>query len=297
MPKLAVCLVSGGMDSVATLVRVLEEGYYVVSLTFDYGQKHGVEVEVFKQRTLLAIKHFRDYRERYIKHVVVNLRCDDMPLYAYLRKSVLGEVSEDAVRESMRKATDELEYYYPFRNLLFTTLAGIVAEYFSVVFCDSDTKFKDLSCDEALIVLGLHKHVTYANYWDTVPEFVDAVNALLKVRDKYNKIPKKVSLYAPFLHATKADIVKYLVSKSFPLDDVWTCYSPVYRNGQYHSCKQCQSCVERAELVEKAVKECGILVNNVVLERFKYPSFEFESQHILQTGEVSKDEERKDSQT
>ena len=45
MPSIAVMALSGGMDSTCLLLRLLREGHEVTALSFDYGQRHRMELE------------------------------------------------------------------------------------------------------------------------------------------------------------------------------------------------------------------------------------------------------------
>jgi 7-cyano-7-deazaguanine synthase len=63
MKKQAVLSLSGGMDSSTVLLRLLADGYEVTALSFDYGQKHRVELE--RAQALVNILIMDDYDVEY----------------------------------------------------------------------------------------------------------------------------------------------------------------------------------------------------------------------------------------
>ena len=66
MKKQAVLSLSGGMDSSTVLLRLLADGYEVTSVSFDYGQKHNVELE----RASELIKYLQDHNLNVNHHVI-----------------------------------------------------------------------------------------------------------------------------------------------------------------------------------------------------------------------------------
>ena len=69
--KQAVLSLSGGMDSSTVLLHLLEKGYEVTALSFDYGQKHRVELE--RAQELIDYLNDQIYAGKYINYKVIKL--------------------------------------------------------------------------------------------------------------------------------------------------------------------------------------------------------------------------------
>lgn len=82
----------------------------------------------------------------------------------------------------------------------------------------------------------------HAIYPDCRPEFAVAMDVVFGVCDW-----KALSLYAPFLDATKADLVKLGAQLAVPFELTWSCYA----GGEKH-CGRCGTCVERREAFKLA---------------------------------------------
>ncbi len=74
MKKQAVLSLSGGMDSSTLLLHLLASGYEVTALSFDYGQKHKVELERAKQLVhYINDRMFQTKQDNYVNHQVIKL--------------------------------------------------------------------------------------------------------------------------------------------------------------------------------------------------------------------------------
>ena len=113
----AVVLFSGGQDSTTCLAWALTTFASVETVTFDYGQRHAIELEC--QKTVLAElrQRFPQWTTRLGAHRQIDLR-------------VLGELSATALTRDTRIETDDRGLpttFVPGRNILFLTMAGILA--------------------------------------------------------------------------------------------------------------------------------------------------------------------------
>jgi 7-cyano-7-deazaguanine synthase len=107
MNKQAVLSLSGGMDSSTLLLHLLANGYEVTALSFDYGQKHSVELERAKELVKYLNAHSRHEDEQYypkIKYQVIKLTGLDKLLNSALVKGG-AEVPEGHYAEENMKAT------------------------------------------------------------------------------------------------------------------------------------------------------------------------------------------------
>jgi 7-cyano-7-deazaguanine synthase len=113
----AVVLFSGGQDSTTCLAWALTAFGSVETVTFDYGQRHAIELEC--QKTVIAElrQEFPRWAARLGAHRQIDL-------------SVLADLSETALTRDVEIETDERGLpttFVPGRNILFLTIAGIVA--------------------------------------------------------------------------------------------------------------------------------------------------------------------------
>lgn len=220
--KLAVVSHSGGLDSTTLMGYMLENGYTVLPINFNYGQQNIVEMKAQNN----VVNYFR---ERYgDKKVLDTLKLDLTPIVNPIQKMI------DNFRKNgfKNKELDEanLNHYFPNRNMLFASIAA--------VFSETLAYFEGL--EETSICIGIHKHTTYKPYWDITKNFADAVQNVLKLNDAI-----KVKVETPFVENTKADIVKYMIEKNIPYELTWTCYEPQMQDEYYIPCKECQACIER----------------------------------------------------
>jgi len=177
---------SGGMDSVTLLHKLVKEGREVKAISFNYGQVHVKELEMAKhQCELLGVEH---------TEIDVTFLKDLLPSSLTGAEEVPQGHYED---ESMKKTV------VPFRN---TILAAITLGYASGLKYDS-------------IALGVHAG-DHAIYPDCRPEFIDALREVAKLGD-YNP----VEIYTPFIDVTKVEILKEGLELGVDYAKTWTSYS------------------------------------------------------------------------
>jgi len=198
MKKQAVLSLSGGMDSSTLLLHLLANGYEVTALSFDYGQKHNVELEraqslvKYINKTLFTNKpvHTRaeGFKSNYpVKHQVIKLDGLSELLNSAL---VTGgdEVPEGHYAEENMKAT-----VVPNRNKIFSSIIQAVAL--------SIAEQKDTDC---AIAMGIHAG-DHSIYPDCRQEFRDADFEAFKMG---NWGAEKVYHYTPYLDTDKFGILE-----------------------------------------------------------------------------------------
>ena len=190
MTKQAVLSLSGGMDSSTLLLHLLANGYEVTALSFDYGQKHSVELERAQDLVNYLNSQCTDnncYGGCKIKYQVIKL--DGL---AQLLNSALvtggDEVPEGHYAEENMKAT-----VVPNRNKIFSSITQAVAL--------SIANAKNTEC---VIALGLHSG-DHTIYPDTTEEFRQADLHAFKIG---NWDSEKVDFYAPYMEGNKFSILK-----------------------------------------------------------------------------------------
>jgi 7-cyano-7-deazaguanine synthase len=196
--KQAVLSLSGGMDSSSLLLHLLANGYEVTALSFDYGQKHRVELE--RAASLVA----------YINQE--NCGCGGKPIYGntthqvikldglqQLLNSALVEGGQE-VPEGHYEQDNMKETVVPNRNKIFSSLIQAVA--LSVA-----TKNIGDDCtvgQPVEIAMGIHAG-DHAIYPDCRQEFRDADFEAFKVGNWDSEL---VSVYTPYLNTDKFGILK-----------------------------------------------------------------------------------------
>ena len=189
MNQQAVLSLSGGMDSSTLLLHLLAQGNEVTALSFDYGQKHNVELE--RAKDLVSYLNAQLYKvgDNYgvIRHQVIKL--DGL---AQLLNSALvtggADVPEGHYAEENMKAT-----VVPNRNKIFSSIIQAVAL--------SIAESKRTNCK---IAMGIHAG-DHSIYPDCRQEFRDADFEAFKLGNWHAEY---VRHYTPYLHTDKFGILK-----------------------------------------------------------------------------------------
>ena len=192
MKKYAVLSLSGGMDSSSLLLHLLATGHKVTCLSFDYGQKHKVELE----RATELVKYInsdpsqgwlsKDYSK--VKHQIIKLD----GLSQLLNSSLVeggSDVPEGHYAEENMKAT-----VVPNRNKIFASIIQAVA-----------LSIAEQNNAECTIAMGIHAG-DHSIYPDCRQEFRDADFEAFKLG---NWGSEKVTISTPFLEVDKFDILKH----------------------------------------------------------------------------------------
>ena len=180
--KKAVLSLSGGMDSTALLVAFLAEGYEVSALSFDYGQKHKLELERLAQNiTYLSEKGYE------IEHTVLDV-------------SQIGNIYESALTN---EAISVPEGHYEEDNMKATVVPNRNMIFFSMIAGYALSIATKNNC-EVEIGLGVHSG-DHEIYPDCRPEFyVEAMNAF----NAGNWDSELVKLKLPYIDGDKFTILQ-----------------------------------------------------------------------------------------
>ncbi|MDC9728655.1 MAG: 7-cyano-7-deazaguanine synthase QueC [Methyloprofundus sp.] len=209
MQKKAIILLSGGLDSATVLAIAKKQNYQLYALSFDYGQKHNVELESAK---LLA----KEYQV--MEHKIIKLG--------------LGEIGGSALTdESLQVPTTEQKgipiTYVPARNTVFLSFALGWAEV--------------LNAQD--IFIGVNA-VDYSGYPDCRPEFISAFQTLANLATKSGVEGHAIEIHAPLIHLSKGDIIKEGTRLGVDYAQTISCYA-AKQSGQ--ACGECDSCRLRHE--------------------------------------------------
>jgi len=253
MSKHVVVSLSGGMDSSTLLLRCLKEYDTVTALSFDYGQKHVVELE----RAQSLVDYLNDNPTRAYAHEElpngfiesypqVNYRVIKLAGLVDLLNSALvtggDEVPEGHYAEENMKAT-----VVPNRNKIFASITQAVA-----------LSIADKTGEQCDIAMGIHAG-DHAIYPDCRQEFRDADDAAFRIG---NWGSEKVGYFTPYLEGDKFTILQdgevLCGELGLNFNEVYsrtnTSYKPIYLSldggmgyGKWFSDYKSASSVERVE--------------------------------------------------
>lgn len=180
--KRAVLSLSGGLDSSTLLLHLLANDYQVTALSFDYGQKHRIELD----RAAELVEYLK-YNDLPVRYQVIKLDGITELLNSALVTGG-GEVPEGHYAEENMRST-----VVPNRNKIFSSLIQSVA--LSIA---NETE------DEVFISLGIHSG-DHAVYPDCRQEFRDADDHAFKIG---NWDSERVQYYTPYLEGDKFTILE-----------------------------------------------------------------------------------------
>ena len=216
--KRAVCLLSGGMDSAVSTAEALHAGFEVHALSFDYGQRHSVELEA--ARRVAAHLRVRDHR-------IVKL---DLRAIGGSALTSAIEVPKDRSEEAIGASVPVT--YVPARNLIFLSFALALAE----------------TIQAHTIYLGVNA-IDYSGYPDCRQEFLDAFERVAeKATAAGAERGVRFSIAAPLVQLDKRGIVLRARELGVDLGLTHTCYDPV----QHRACGRCDACRLRLKGFEQA---------------------------------------------
>ena len=215
MAPSAILLFSGGIDSTTTLALAIKQGFVPIVLTFDYGQKHRIEIE----RSKKVLQQFS-----VSQHIIFRLDLTQVGGSA-LTSSL--EVPKKRPLDGSVPIT-----YVPGRNLMFLSVAAAIGEVQGVY---------DLFYGANIL--------DYSGYPDCRPEFIQALEHTLNVGTKAGSDGKSFRIHAPLLTMTKAQIIKMGIELGVDYTNTHSCYDPLPDGA---ACGSCDSCVIRRKGFEEA---------------------------------------------
>lgn len=216
--KKAVILVSGGLDSSTVLAMVEKQGYEIYALSFNYSQNHVVEVKKIQ-------KFIKDYNVK--AHNIINIDLSSFDISAIVNKNL--EVPKYDNVENIGKKIPVT--YVPARNTIFLSYALGFAE---VVGAHD-------------IFMGAHKDDA-DNYPDCRKAYLESYENMANLATKLGVEGSKISIHAPLIDMTKADIVKAGLKLGVDYSNTISCYDPT-EDGK--SCGKCLACLVRLNAFEK----------------------------------------------
>jgi len=219
--KIAVVLLSGGLDSSTVLAIAQEQGFTPVTLTFRYGQRHSAEIDVPAKLAKKA---------GIARHVVA-----DIDLRAFGGSALTADIDVPKHRSDAEIGEGIPITYVPARNTVFLSYALALAE---------TTGAMD-------VFIGVNA-LDYSGYPDCRPEFVAAFETVMNLATKVGvEGERPLKLHTPLIDMTKADIVRKGTSLGVNYGETLSCYDPTPEGDH---CGECDAC----HLRKKGFIEAGI---------------------------------------
>ncbi len=201
----AVILLSGGLDSTVCMACAKEAGYELYPISFDYHQRHNIELESAKK-----VAEFYQVA----KHIVIETNMN------VIGGSALTDTSIDVPDGDIE--SDEIPVtYVPARNLIFLSYALSYAE----------------AIGAERILIGVNA-LDYSGYPDCRPAFIEQFQQVANYATKVGAVDKKeILIETPLLNLSKKEIVELGTKLGAPLHVSHSCY----RGGE-KACGVCDSC-------------------------------------------------------
>jgi 7-cyano-7-deazaguanine synthase len=200
--KKAICILSGGMDSTLASYMAKNDGYEIIAVHFNYGQRT-------QDRELKAFRDICEDLEILEKYEI------DIPFFTQIGASALTDKNIDVPTGGIEAGVPIT--YVPFRNGIFLSITAAIAEkegatamYIGVVQEDS------------------------SGYPDCTDEFISKME---KAINQGTKEETKIEILTPLVHLSKSQIVQEAIKLNVPLEHTWSCYKE-----ETEACGVCDSC-------------------------------------------------------
>lgn len=212
MTKKAVCIISGGMDSAVSAAIAKRDGYEIVGVHFNYGQRtEAKELECFRKIT-------KDLNT--IKNYEINL-----DFFEQIGASALTDKSIDVPTGGIEEGVPAT--YVPFRNGIFLSISAAIAEKHNA---------------EALFIGVVEEDSS--GYPDCRESYIEQMQKAINMGTKEET---RLEIKMPLVALKKSEIVQKSLDLSVPLKDTWSCYQ-----AEDKACGVCDSCRLRLRGFEQA---------------------------------------------
>lgn len=213
-PNGALVLFSGGLDSTTCLYYALQKHKKVVVVSFDYSQRHKIEIKKAKKISSLLK----------VPHQIVKINPAIFRNTSLVNKKI-------KVPKNFSSTQKIPNTYVPGRNILFLSYATSIAE--------------GLGLNE--IYIGVNA-LDYSGYPDCRPEFIEAFQKVISIGTKSGDEKQTIKIQTPLLHLSKKEIVLLGQKLKVPFHMTHSCYDPILGK----ACGKCDSCLLRKKGFEDA---------------------------------------------
>lgn len=211
MSKPAVVLLSGGLDSATVTAIARREDFDVHALSFSYGQRHSAELDAADRvANQVGVKDH--------KTIPIDLR-------AFGGSALTADIEVPKGRDAEEMSDSIPVTYVPARNTIFLSFALAWAEVLG----------------SADVFIGVNA-LDYSGYPDCRPEFIEAYERMARIATKAGVEGTGLSIHAPLINMTKAEIVELGTSLGVDYGLTVSCYDA---DAAGAACGECDSCVLR----------------------------------------------------
>ncbi len=208
-----VALVSGGLDSAVATAIARNDGHDVIALTFDYGQRHRIELEAARRVSVsLGVA----------RQIVAHL---DLDLVG--GSALTDEIDVPKNRPLIDSEAEIPITYVPARNLIFLSYAVALAEVHQA----------------SQIVLGVNA-VDYSGYPDCRPGFIEAFQRCAAMATRVGVEGNAVRVTAPLMEMNKSQIIRRGLDLGVDFSLTHSCYDP---DESGLACGYCDACLLRKQ--------------------------------------------------
>lgn len=202
LTKKAICILSGGMDSTLSSYIAKKNGYEIIPVHFNYGQRTQNK----------ELKAFRDI----CKELNVENKYEiDIPFFKQIGANALTDYNIDIPKNGIEDGVPIT--YVPFRNGIFLSIAAAIAE-------------KE---EAQAMYIGVVQE-DGSGYPDCTKEFIKSINNSI---NEGTKEDTKIEIITPLINLTKKQIVQESIKFNVPLEFTWSCYEE-----EEQACGLCDSC-------------------------------------------------------
>jgi len=207
-----VCIISGGMDSALAAKMAEVEGYEIIAVHFNYGQRtQAKELEAFRKISS-SVSASKSYEI-------------DLPFFEQIGASALTDKSIAVPTDGIEEGVPST--YVPFRNGIFLSIAAAIAEKHEAI----------------ALYIGVVEEDS-SGYPDCRKSYIEQMQHAINLgtKDETN-----LEIKMPLVALSKADIVKKSLALSVVLEYTWSCYQ-----SEDKACGVCDSCRLRLRGFEQA---------------------------------------------
>ncbi len=202
MVKKAVCIISGGMDSALAAKMAQSEGFEVIAVHFNYGQRtEKKELECFR-KIAVAVGASQNYEI-------------DLPFFGQIGASALTDTSIEVPTGGIDEGVPVT--YVPFRNGIFLSIAAAIAEKHAA---------------QALFIGVVEEDSS--GYPDCTEAYITQMQKAINLGTKKETV---LEIRMPLVALKKSQIVQKSLELGVPLEDTWSCYQ-----SEGAACGVCDSC-------------------------------------------------------
>ena len=200
--KKAICILSGGMDSTLATYMAKNDGYEIIAVHFNYGQRT-------EQKELDAFRKICNELNIIKKYEI------DIPFFTQIGTSALTDNTIDIPINGIQEGVPVT--YVPFRNGIFLSIATAIAE----------------KHEAQALFIGVVQEDS-SGYPDCTDTFI---NKIQNAMNQGTKDETNLEIITPLVHISKAQIVQKSLQLNVPLKYTWSCYA-----NEHKACGVCDSC-------------------------------------------------------